>query len=474
MTIIKSLKWSFLAELSAKAVQPIVFILLATKLTPEDFGVMTAALMVITFSQIFWEAGMASALIQRQNNIEDAKNAAFLINITLGILISVILYLFAEPIALNFFQDSRVTAVLKIMSLQILFGAFGSVQTAILQKNMEFKKLFWVRFVSVILPGFASLPLAWTGWGYWSLVVGLLVGQFTQILVLSIVSEWRPSLKTNKIVIKEMCKFAGVVQLTALLTWLLVWIDSLIVAKHFSIAQLGIYKTASQLATTGFILIFLPVVPVIYSHLSRHIKNKIDSKDLVEKIITFAALVGIPLSLFLYVFSDYFLMLIFNDSWGGIATLIGIMAVREGFAWITFINGEYYRAIGKPFYETIMMIFTLAVYLPIYFYAVNYGLEFFSWSRVFAVFFTLMAHLALLAYLNVLGIYEIWKKIVFIFSLFMILTYGVKYYSLMLFDDWLFQFLFILLIWISGYVILNLLFFKKIWYSIFLKLSFGD
>lgn len=109
MTLINALKWSFLGELASKAIQPLVFIVLARLLTPEDFGVMTAALMVIGFSQIFWEAGMGKALIQRQTNIEEAANAAFWINVILGVVISNALYFSANFVAQTFFkmEESR-------------------------------------------------------------------------------------------------------------------------------------------------------------------------------------------------------------------------------------------------------------------------------------------------------------------------------------------------------------------------------
>ncbi len=45
---------------------------------------MVAALMVISFSQVFWEAGMGKALIQ-QGDIHKAADVAFWINIVLGL-----------------------------------------------------------------------------------------------------------------------------------------------------------------------------------------------------------------------------------------------------------------------------------------------------------------------------------------------------------------------------------------------------
>lgn len=112
MSFANVLKWSFLSELASKAIQPVVFIVLARLLTPEDFGVMTAAMMVIAFSQIFWDAGMGKALIQRQTDIEEAANAAFWVNISLSLVICSPLLLTVNPIADHLFKYARVFAVL--------------------------------------------------------------------------------------------------------------------------------------------------------------------------------------------------------------------------------------------------------------------------------------------------------------------------------------------------------------------------
>ncbi len=130
MSFVQALKWSFLSEFAAKIIQPLVFVMLARLLMPEDFGVMTAAMMIIALSQIFWESGMVKALIQRQTHIEEAANATFMINICLGVLAATLLYFFAKPISETFFQDGRIVAVIRVMTLQILMGSLSSVQTA--------------------------------------------------------------------------------------------------------------------------------------------------------------------------------------------------------------------------------------------------------------------------------------------------------------------------------------------------------
>ena len=108
MQLTHALKWSFLSEIASKAVQPLVFVELARLLTPEDYGVVAAATMVISFSQIFLEAGMSKALIQYQGVRFAAANAAFWINIALGILVAGVLVAISSLVADHIFHDPRV------------------------------------------------------------------------------------------------------------------------------------------------------------------------------------------------------------------------------------------------------------------------------------------------------------------------------------------------------------------------------
>ena len=396
MSFVHALKWSFLAELASKAITPIVFIVLARLLTPEDFGVMSAALMVIAFSQIFWEAGMGKALIQRQTDVEDAANIAFWVNSGLGILIAGLIFWGATPIALTFFQDDRVTAVLQVMTLQVLLGALSSVQTALLQKQMGFKKLFWVRLMTVALPSFASIPLAWYGMGYWALVGGTLTGQAFQVFLLWRVSSWRPALRFPFVIAKQMVQFGSWVGAYGILGWFYLWADSLVVGKYLGIHDLGLYRNGNQFAIFIFGVFFSPVLPVLYSHLSR-IKEEpgrlIDNFLKVSKVTT---LLSVSTAIVIYSFSKQIGLALFGQQWEGIGFVIGVLALSHGFSWVAGLNGEIYRAMGKPSYETIVSGSTLLIYLAVYIYAIQISFEVFVWARFGLAIFALILHLYLL------------------------------------------------------------------------------
>jgi O-antigen/teichoic acid export membrane protein len=393
LSVLNALKWSFLGELASKAIQPIVFIVLARLLMPEDFGVMTAALMVIGFSQIFWEAGMGKALIQRQTDIEDAANAAFWINVVLGIVISACLYFSSGFVAQTFFQDKRVELVLQVMTVQIMLGAVSSVHSALMQKNMNFKMLFWIRFATVSFPGMASIPLAWSGMGYWALVAGSLVGQIVQVLIIFCVSRWSPSAAFNKHVAKELGGFGVWVGVSGLMGWLFIWFDSFVVGMFLGSHELGLYRMGTLFVTMIFSFLFGPIIPVCYSHISAKCRDFCTMRSAYFSIIKSIACISVPVGFFIYVNSDFIAMSIFENKWDGIDFIIKASALINCLSWTVCMNGEFYRASGKPRIETVVMLLSAILYVPIYFYTIRYGIEGFVYGRIFATFCGFMIQL---------------------------------------------------------------------------------
>jgi O-antigen/teichoic acid export membrane protein len=393
MSLTNALKWSFLSELASKAIQPVVFIVLARLLTPEDFGVMTAALMVIAFSQIFWEAGMGKALIQRKVKIEDATNVAFWVNICLGLVVSIMLFISAAQIAHTFFHDERVTAVIQVMTLQILISAMSSVHNALLQKQMGFKKLFWVRFSTVSLPGIVSIPLALNGMGYWALVSGTLVGQLIQLVMLWRMSQWRPSWTFNSIVAKEMSRFGAWAGASGLLVWFFLWADSLIVGMYLGSNELGMYRYGNLIVASIFGIFASALMPVAYSYFS---EAQADINALKSKLFFMErvfALLMMPLAAIIILTSDFATAAIFKDKWHGLGLVVSLTAISQVLAYTVSLKQEVYRSIGKPDIETKIMFISMVIRIPIYLITIQYGLFAFLIGRIISTQLGVINHL---------------------------------------------------------------------------------
>ncbi len=414
MNLNTCLKWSFLSELASKLIQPLAFLVLARLLTPEDFGVVAAATMIISFSQIFWEAGMGKAIIQYQGDRETAQNTAFWINNGLAIIIVVLLASFSDQIARVIFHNSDVSLVLQVMSFQIILTALTSIHTAVLQKGFHFKTLFYIRLSTVALPATVSIPLALYGWGYWALVAGTLLGQFAQVCILWKISLWKPSLSLDPAIAKKLFHFGGWVAGTASLLWFYSWFDSLIVGYYLGSKDLGVYSTGNQLVVMIYGLLFAPVLPVLYSHFSNIQSNPEQIRRILFRVTKIIASISIPIAFVILANRDFIALVVFGPKWEGVSLVIGILALVHGFSWIVGVNGEAYRSIGAPSQETKIVTLAFSFYLVGYFISIQYGFTSFIWTRFLLCLFALSIHFYVAKEIFDLNIMQCLKHIFFV------------------------------------------------------------
>src|SRR5689334_8312752 len=77
----------------------LVLVVLARLLTPADFGLAAAALMVMGFSAIFSELGIGPAVVQRPELRTEHLRSGFTLSFLLGVLIALVLWVAAPVVA---------------------------------------------------------------------------------------------------------------------------------------------------------------------------------------------------------------------------------------------------------------------------------------------------------------------------------------------------------------------------------------
>ena len=89
--IVNATKWSAIAEILAKLILPISSMVLARLLTPEAFGVVATISMIVSFAEIFTDAGFQKYIIQHEftdaQDRDESTNVAFWSNLTLSFIL---------------------------------------------------------------------------------------------------------------------------------------------------------------------------------------------------------------------------------------------------------------------------------------------------------------------------------------------------------------------------------------------------
>ncbi|MBD0259381.1 MAG: lipopolysaccharide biosynthesis protein [Cytophagales bacterium] len=386
--IIAATKWSAFSEVVARAASPVIFILLARLLTPEDYGVAALATIVISFAQVVGEAGMGKALVQRETDIEAASNVVFWLNLGIGCVLYAIIYAFAPLFAASF-GDPRVTLILQVQGLQIITTCLYTVPLALSQRTLDFKTLFWVRFITIGISGVTSIALALAGFSYWSLVISALVSSILQCIVLWYLTAWRPTLRFEKDVARSVFRFGRWILGEGLLGWFYLWADSIVIGYFLSSHDLGLYRTGSLFVSTAYTIIFSPVMTVLFSGLSRMQNDASLFKRYFVYCNKLTILIALPIAVTFFCVPDLFAAVLFGDKWQGIGMVIMVTGLAQGLSWTINSNAEAFRAIGRADLSSKIMGAGFLYYLPAYIISSMNGLDAFLWTRLGLVCVTL-------------------------------------------------------------------------------------
>lgn len=374
-------KWSFLSEIAAKGVTPVIFVVLARLLAPADFGIVAIAAITVSFSQVFWEAGLAKALVQRQSDTEDSAHIVFWTNLVLSLLLYGSLFVTADLLA-SAFESPEAALVIRVQGLQIILASLCSVQIALYQRDLNFKPLFWVRFCTFTMPGLASIPLAMLGYGYWALVAGTLVGAVMQCAVLWLVNPWRPRWQYDMNLARQLFGFGLWATAEGLVTWLFLWTDVIIVGVFLSVHVLGLYKTGQTVIAMIFAIVFMPLVPVMFSVFSKIKDDRERLLRILNRINKMTVLMALPMGLGIFLIHEQLGGLVFGQAWQGVGFILGITGLVNGVNWLIGPNVVALRALGRPDINTKVMLFSLLIFFPIYAVAASDGLSTFLYTRL--------------------------------------------------------------------------------------------
>jgi len=188
-------KWSSVTEVIARLVAPITTIILARLLTPEAFGVLATVTMIVSFAQIFTDAGFNKYIIQHEFDNDKEKyestTVAFWTNLFVSLLLWGGIILFAEPLAIAV-GNPGLGHVIIVACVSIPLAAFSSIQMSLFKRDFDFKTLFFVRMAGIVIPLAVTVPLAFIFKNYWALIIGTIALNLSNAILLTIKSKWKP------------------------------------------------------------------------------------------------------------------------------------------------------------------------------------------------------------------------------------------------------------------------------------------
>ena len=400
--VARATRWSALTEIVAKLVTPITSMVLARLLTPEAFGVVTTITMIITFAELFTDAGFQKYLVQHEfkddTDRTQSTNVAFWSNFVMSLLIWGGIALFSEPLA-ALVGNPGLGHVVIIACAAIPLAAFSSIQMALYRRDLDFKTLFKVRVASILVPIVVTIPLALWLRSYWALIIGHLTQNVTNAVLLTLFSRWKPRFYYSFAKLKEMLSFTVWSLIEHVSIWLTGYVDVFIVGTMLSQHYLGLYKTSSALVGQIMGLVTAAATPVLFSSLSRLQNNDAEFKQMFFKFQKLVGILVFPLGIILFCFSDLITTLLLGSQWMEASGFIGLWGLFSALNIVfSHFSSEVYRALGRPKLSVLVQWLHIVVLWPVVLVAVGYGFETLYTARSWVRLELMAANLVVLYY----------------------------------------------------------------------------
>lgn len=338
--------WASVQRFGTMIISFVTNIVLARLLTPDDFGTIGMLLLFLAIANTFVDSGFGSALIQKKNANQTDFSTVFFINLGLSFVVYAILF-FGAPWVAGFYDVEILRPLLRVQGLVLILNAFCIIQTTLLRKQMDFRKLSICNLIGNIVGSVVGILAALKGFGVWSLVIRTLTVGFVTSLFLWIIGKWKPLLIFSKQSFKELFGFGGFILLSSLLSTFANNVQTLIIGKLFQQGTLGHYTQARQLRNIASDSISSVITQVMYPDFANNQSdNKILASRLNFSILTISFLT-VAIMAICIVAAKPLILLLYGEKWLECVPYFQLLCVGGCFVSLQDVNSNLVAAKGK-------------------------------------------------------------------------------------------------------------------------------
>jgi len=378
---IRGVFWSGMERLGPQAVQFAVSIVLARLLLPREFGLIGMLTVFLVLGHALMNSGFGSALIQKQDATEAHYSSVFFLNLIVSLAVAGTLCLIAPWIA-RFYGEPMLTSLTRVLSLNLVFSAFGLIQATVMTKTLDFATQTKAMLLASIGSGVIGIGTALLGFGVWSLVTQSVSLTLFNAVLLWVFNTWRPQAVFSLAALRELFGFGSRMLAWGILDTIFSNLYSVVIGKLFSPADLGYYTrgyTVQQLPseTVGRIVgrVTFPLFAEIQNDATR-VKNGF------RKALRAIGLISFPLMIGLMACARPLVLTLFTDKWSPAVPYLRLLCLVGLLYPLIMINQNVMLAKGHSdlfFRLEIIRKVLIAVFIALTW---RWGIEAIIWGQI--------------------------------------------------------------------------------------------
>ena len=292
--------YTSVAKYAGVVVTILVTAVLARLFTPEEFGVVNIATVIIAFFAIFSDLGIGPAVIQHRNLSRRDLDGIFSLTLWSAAVIA-LLFFAASGLIASFYDDSaQLRDICRILALNLFFATANIVPNALVMRDKRFR-FAAVRSLAVqVVGGAAGIAAAYAGAGIYALTINPVFSSLMLFAINYREDPLRIRLRPSRGAIRKVFSFSAYQFSFQLLNFFSRNLDKLLMGRYMSLSDLGYYDKSYRLMMMplqNIAFVISPVMHPVFAHMQDDLKKLGES---YLKVIRLLAFIGLPLSAVLW------------------------------------------------------------------------------------------------------------------------------------------------------------------------------
>lgn len=319
---------TFGAQGARFVLQTLTTVVLARLLSPDDFGLVAMVALVMGFAQVFKDAGLSTATIQRPSITEDQVSALFWVNIAVSVALMMVVSI-SSPLVAAFFHRPELVPVTVALSVTFFVGGLSIQHDALLRRRLQFGALAVIQVVSqltnlVVAVTVAMMPSTQK---YWALVAGALASTACATVLTFYYCPLVPSRARKGSGVRAILSFGGQLMTFEFVNYFARNLDNLLVGRSLGSSPLGLYSKAYQLFMLPITQIRTPLSQVALPALSRLRGEGERYRRFYVRIVEVTAALTVPLTVYCLIEASFLVRVLLGGQWMGAVRTFQILAI---------------------------------------------------------------------------------------------------------------------------------------------------
>lgn len=328
--------------------------LLTIFLDPKIFGIYGIVTASVGIFRNFSDVGLAAALIQKKEQIEESDlRTTFTVQQSLVLILLLLIFAVSPLLQRIYGFDQSAVYLLYALGISFLLSSLKTIPSVLLERSLKFHLLIVPQILETLVYSVVVVVLAWRGFGIGSFTYAVLAQGIVGLTAMYLISPWRPGFSFSRKSLKRLLSFGVPYQASTIVAVAKDDLMTMFLGKIIGATGLGYLLWAKKWAEQPLRFFMDNVLKVTFPAFSRMQDDRQLLKKAVEKSVFFLAFLIFPLLVGFSILASDLVTIIprwlkwqpallalylycFNSAWAAVSTTMTNLLNAVGKIKVTF------------------------------------------------------------------------------------------------------------------------------------------